>query len=78
MTQDQVRRILTAICDEHDGKPDGSRPNIEIMHGPANSYTVIDATFPAWELENGGILRVETTSGGTRWITCESIHCIGL
>lgn len=77
MTQEQVTRILTAICDDHDGKPDSSRPNIEIMHGPANSYTVIDATFPAWELEPDGILRCETSSG-TRWITVESIHCIGI
>lgn len=78
MTQDQVQRILTAICDEYDGKPADSRPNIEILHGPADSYTVIDATFPAWEIDIEGILRVETTSGGTRWITCESIHCIDI
>lgn len=78
MTQEQVNHILTAICDEHDQKPDGSRPNIEIMHGPANGYTVIDATFPAWELhEPEGILRCETTSG-TRWIDIASIHCIGI
>ena len=76
MKQEQVNAILTAICDEYESKGD-TRPNIEIMHGPANGYTVIDSTFPAWELEPDGILRCETNSG-TRWITVESIHCIGI
>ncbi|MBQ8713095.1 MAG: hypothetical protein IJ551_09810 [Prevotella sp.] len=76
MTQDQVNSILTAICDEYEDK-DLTRPNIEIMHGPANGYTVIEATFPAWELEADGILRC-CTSNGTRWIAVESIHCIGI
>ena len=76
MTQEQVKRILTAICDEHDGDRDGSRPNIEIMHG-YGQYTVIDATFPAWEMSDDGILTAHTSSG-TYWITCESINCIGI
>jgi len=76
MTQEQVKRILTAICDEHDGDRDDCRPNIEIMHG-YGQYTVIDATFPAWELSDDGILQANTSSG-TRWIACESINSIGI
>lgn len=76
MTKDQLHRILTAICDEHDGDREESRPNIEINHG-YGQYTVIDATFPAWELSDDGILTAHTSSG-TRWITCESINCIGI
>lgn len=75
MTQEQVNSILTAICDEQEPKGD-NRPNIEIMHG-FGQYTVIDATFPAWELQPDGILRCNT-SHGTRWIAVESIHCIGI
>lgn len=76
MTKDQLTRILTAICDEHDSDPEESRPNIEIMHG-YEQYTVIDATFPAWEISDDGILTAHTSSG-TCWITCESINCIGI
>jgi hypothetical protein len=76
MTKDQLHRILTAICDEHDGDPEESRPNIEINHG-YGQYTVIDATFPAWEISDDGILTAHTSSG-TRWITCESINSIGI
>ena len=75
MTQDQLTRILTAICDEHDGDPEESRPTIEIHHGYRS--TVIDATFPAWEISDDGILTAHTSTG-TRWITCESINCIGI
>lgn len=74
MTKEQVTRILTDICEENE-KTDGCA-KVEIMHG-ARSYTVIDATYPAWELEPEGILRCETSSG-TRWVDVESIHCIGV
>jgi len=75
MTEEQVKRIITAICDEHDGDDDDNRPNIEIMHG-YGQYTVIDAVFPAWGISDG-ILQANTT-GGTRWIACESINSIGI
>lgn len=76
MIQNQVKRILTAICDEHNGDREESRPNIEINHG-YGQYTVIDAIFPAWEISDDGILTAHTSSG-TRWIACESINCIGI
>lgn len=74
MKQEQVTHILTAICEDNENN-DGC-VKVEIMHGH-NSYTVIDATYPAWELEPEGILRCETAHG-TRWISLESIHCIGI
>lgn len=76
MTQEQVERILTALCDEHDGDREDSRPNIEIMHG-YGQYTVIDATFPAWDVSDDGILTAHT-SHGTRFIDCGKINCIGI
>ena len=74
MTKEQVTRILTDICEDNE-KNDGC-VKVEIMHG-ARNYTVIDATYPAWELEPEGILRWETSSG-TRWVAVERIHCIGV
>lgn len=71
MTPQQIDHILSSICEDNDGNV-----KIEIMHGH-NSYTVIDADLSAWELEPEGILRCETSSG-TRWIDCQSIHCIGI
>lgn len=72
MTQEQVAHILVDICEDNE-KNDGC-VKVEIMHG-AQGHTVIDATYPACELEPEGILRCETSSG-TRWVDVESIHCI--
>lgn len=73
MTQEQVTRILTDICEDNE-KNDGC-VKVEIMHGH-NSYTVIDARNNAWDI-NDGILMC-CTDHGTRWVDVESIHCIGI
>lgn len=76
MTEQQLQTILTALCDDHVNTPAESRPNIEIMHGPANSYTLIDADYPAWEIADG--ILTASTSHGTRFIDIASIHCVGI
>lgn len=72
MTQEQVTKILTTICEDNENN-DGN-VKIEIVHGSANIYTVIDAANHAWDI-NDGILMC-CTDHGARWIACDSIHCI--
>ena len=76
MTEKQLNTILTALCDDHVNIPAESRPNIEIMHGPTNGYTVIDAVSPAWEIADG--ILTARTNCGTRFIDINSIHCVGI
>jgi hypothetical protein len=73
MTPEQVRTILTTICEQWAGKEEQA-PNICIMHG--DNTVAIYATYPAWEIE-GDILHVSILDGSrVRWITCDSIHSI--
>lgn len=75
MKPEQVKKILDTICEEWDGKE--SAPNISILHG-RGATAIIQATYPAWELD-GDILKVNFLDGyHARWITCESIDCIGI
>ena len=76
MKPEQVKKILDAICEEWSGKEEQA-PNISILHG-RGATAIIQTTYPAWELD-GDILKVNFLDGcHVRWITCESIDCIGI
>lgn len=75
MKPEQVRQILDTICKEWNGKEEQA-PNICILHG-RGATAIIQATYPTWELD-GDILKVNfLDSRHVRWLTCESIDCIG-
>ena len=76
MTPEQVKKILTTICEQWAGKEEKA-PGIMIYYGLGGT-AAIEATFPSWELE-GDILHVhELARGNVSWIACESVHGISV